>query len=59
MFIIPMSSAMLNMETIMNRLLSLLIFDFSSPIPCVLPLTLGPVLLGWEGRLLLALQGTW
>lgn len=59
MFIVPMSSAMLNTETIMNRLLSLPIFDFSSPISCALPLTLRPVLLGWEGRHLLALQGTW
>lgn len=39
-FIVPMSSAMLNMDT-MNGLLSLPIFDFLSPILCVLPLILG------------------
>lgn len=39
-FIVPVSSAMLNMDT-MNGLLSLPIFDFLSPILCVLPLILG------------------
>lgn len=57
-FIVPMSSAMLNMDT-MNGLLSLPIFDFLSPILCVLPLILGGFFFNFGQRRLLALQGTW
>lgn len=58
-FIVPVSSAMLNMDT-MNGLLSLPIFDFLSPILCVLPLILGAFFFfNFGQRRLLVLQGTW